>query len=187
MRGIGKRAVASGVLAKRAANPSGCYHQSRAELTREAYSRTRVFCLALLFTLWLSAVRAPAQSYSIDWFTIDGGGGSTFGGIYQVSGTIGQPDAGTMTSGSYILHGGFWGRLATLPPRLTISYAADSANICWPYPSSGYVLEQSDTLINPVWTAIPLPPPTQVDAITWCVTLQTGPAPKFYRLRKLVS
>lgn len=43
---------------------------------------------AMLFT---SA--ALAQSYSIDWFTIDGGGGTSTGGVYSVSGTIGQPDA----------------------------------------------------------------------------------------------
>ena len=35
-----------------------------------------------------------AQSYQIDWFTIDGGGGTSTGGVYSVSGTIGQPDAG---------------------------------------------------------------------------------------------
>ena len=29
-----------------------------------------------------------AQSYSIDWFTIDGGGGTSTGGVYSVSGTI---------------------------------------------------------------------------------------------------
>jgi hypothetical protein len=32
-----------------------------------------------------------AQSYSIDWFTIDGGGGTSTG-VYSVSGTIGQQD-----------------------------------------------------------------------------------------------
>jgi hypothetical protein len=29
----------------------------------------------------------------LDWFTIDGGGGTSTGGVYAVSGTIGQPDA----------------------------------------------------------------------------------------------
>ncbi|HWN96366.1 MAG TPA: hypothetical protein VNT99_15150, partial [Methylomirabilota bacterium] len=51
---------------------------------------------------------ARAQSYSIDWFTIDGGGGTSTGGVYSVSGTIGQPDAGTMSGGNYSLAGGFW-------------------------------------------------------------------------------
>ena len=45
-----------------------------------------------LMTIMMVAA-ASAQSYSIDWFTIDGGGGSSTGAIYQVTGTIGQPDA----------------------------------------------------------------------------------------------
>ena len=39
-------------------------------------------------------VSGLGQNYSIDWFTIDGGGGTSTGGVYAVSGTIGQPDAG---------------------------------------------------------------------------------------------
>jgi hypothetical protein len=39
-----------------------------------------------------------AQSYSIDRFNIAGGGGTSTGTTYQVSGTLGQPDAvGAMT------------------------------------------------------------------------------------------
>ena len=49
-----------------------------------------------------------AQQYSIDWHTIDGGGGASTGGVYSVSGTIGQPDAGgPLTGGSFSLIGGF--------------------------------------------------------------------------------
>ena len=36
------------------------------------------------------AWNATAQSYSIDWYKIAGGGGTSTGGTYQVSGTIGQ-------------------------------------------------------------------------------------------------
>jgi hypothetical protein len=43
---------------------------------------------------------ASAQTYSIDWSTVDGGGTST-GGVYSVSGTLGQPDAGAMSGGDY--------------------------------------------------------------------------------------
>jgi hypothetical protein len=41
----------------------------------------------------LSCLCANAQSYSIDGSTVDGGGGSSTGGVYGVSGTIGQPAA----------------------------------------------------------------------------------------------
>lgn len=36
---------------------------------------------------------ASGQS-AINWHTTDGGGGTSNGGVYSVSGTIGQPDAG---------------------------------------------------------------------------------------------
>lgn len=46
--------------------------------------------------------------HDLSWHTIDGGGGTSSGGPYELTGTIGQPDAGTMSGGSYILNGGFW-------------------------------------------------------------------------------
>ena len=64
---------------------------------------------ALLILLTLSPSLAQAQSYSIPWWTVDGGGGTSTGGGYTLSGTIGQPDAGVMTGGGYSLTGGFWG------------------------------------------------------------------------------
>ncbi|MCA9243088.1 MAG: hypothetical protein KDA32_03970 [Phycisphaerales bacterium] len=62
--------------------------------------------LALIATLAGSA--AAFGQYEINWFTIDGGGGTSAGGVYTVSGTIGQPDAGIMGGGNYTLSGGFW-------------------------------------------------------------------------------
>jgi hypothetical protein len=49
--------------------------------------------------------------YSLDWWTVDGGGGvsTSAGGQYSLSGTVGQADAGAHTGGSYSLPAGFWG------------------------------------------------------------------------------
>ncbi len=56
----------------------------------------------------LSDNEANAQ-YIIPWYTIDGGGGYSNGGNFELEGTIGQHDAGTtMTGGSFQLSGGFW-------------------------------------------------------------------------------
>ena len=55
-----------------------------------------------------------AQQFSIDWYTIDGGGGTSSNGQYVVSGTIGQPDAGAMSGGNFTLQGGFWGLLSVV-------------------------------------------------------------------------
>jgi hypothetical protein len=61
--------------------------------------------LYLLFAgaILLGVSSVTAQNYEISWFTIDGGGGTSTGGVYTVSGTIGQPDAGTMAGGPYEL------------------------------------------------------------------------------------
>ena len=53
------------------------------------------------------AQSASAQ-FSIDWYTIDGGGGTSTGGTFELSGTIGQHDAGVMSGGGYTLTGGYW-------------------------------------------------------------------------------
>ncbi len=62
---------------------------------------------------------APAAlaQYDLSWHTIDGGGGTSGGQGFTLTGTIGQPDAGVMTSGGFTLRGGFWpGRQLVGPP-----------------------------------------------------------------------
>ena len=61
---------------------------------------------SLVLALALVAATGFAQ-YSIDWHTIDGGGGTSTNGQYSLTGTIGQPDAGTMSGGNFTLQGGF--------------------------------------------------------------------------------
>ncbi len=68
----------------------------------------------------LALVLSPAAThgdYSIDFWTIDGGGEMwTTGGDFELSGTIGQHDAGTlMTGGDFALAGGFWPGAAEEP------------------------------------------------------------------------
>ena len=61
-----------------------------------------------------------AGDYAIDWWTIDGGGGtsSSLTG-FELTGTIGQWDAGTLLSGAgYELTGGFWVHAAPSGPAL---------------------------------------------------------------------
>jgi hypothetical protein len=54
----------------------------------------------------------------IPWHTVAGGGGSSAGGAFSVSGSIGQVDAGPpLVGGDYGLSGGFWtGREAEVQP-----------------------------------------------------------------------
>jgi hypothetical protein len=55
------------------------------------------------------ALAQVGDDYDLTWNTVDGGG-ITFsqGGTYVLAGTVGQPDAGVMRGGSYVLGGGFW-------------------------------------------------------------------------------
>jgi hypothetical protein len=64
--------------------------------------------IAGFIALALAAGTATAQ-LSLDRHTIDGGGYafSTGGGL-SLGGTVGQPDAGTLTGGTLSLAGGFW-------------------------------------------------------------------------------
>jgi len=67
--------------------------------------KTRAICVFIM----LASLAATANSdYKIAWYTIDGGGGTSSGGQYKLTGTIGQPDAAYSASGNYELLGGFW-------------------------------------------------------------------------------
>jgi hypothetical protein len=61
----------------------------------------------LAITAAAAPVKGPPQ-FDLSWNTIDGGGGTSTGGSFALSGTIGQPDAGTMSGGIFSLQGGFW-------------------------------------------------------------------------------
>jgi hypothetical protein len=55
----------------------------------------------------------PAQAkllapYDMSWWSVDGGGGSSSGGVFAVTGAIGQPDAGLAGGCGVVLEGGIW-------------------------------------------------------------------------------
>lgn len=52
---------------------------------------------------------AGGPEFDLTWHTVDGGGVMrSTGGNFELSGTIGQPDAGAMSGGNFTLTGGFW-------------------------------------------------------------------------------
>ena len=67
----------------------------------------KTITLILIAALDAMAIASRAED-ALDWYTINGGGGPSAGGVYAVAGTIGQPDAGALTGASYTLGGGFW-------------------------------------------------------------------------------
>jgi hypothetical protein len=101
---------------------------------------------------------ALAQSYSIDWYKIAGGGGTSTGGTYTVSGTIGQPDAGgAMTGGNYSLTGGFWSLISVVQtagaPTLNISHSGNAVTIYWQDVSGWSLQQNSDLTVTNGWSA----------------------------------
>ena len=109
-------------------------------------------------------IRAQAQSYSINWHAIAGGGGtstgtSTNGTVYGLSGTIGQASAGTLSGGNYTINGGFWGIIGTVQtigaPVLSIRVASPNIVISWPASATGYTLQRNSNLnATNNWTAV---------------------------------
>ncbi len=71
-------------------------------------TKQRLLTGAVLLTL--TAGVAATADFTLDWWTIAGGGDLwTTGGGFELSGTIGQPTAGTvLTGGNFTLAGGFW-------------------------------------------------------------------------------
>ncbi len=77
--------------------------------------------LLLLLLLAVSGIASAAGPFSIDRWTVDGGGGVSQAGTYTLTGTLGQPDAGVMKGSSYLLPGGFWRGEAVAPDRYTLN------------------------------------------------------------------
>jgi len=103
---------------------------------------------------------AFAQTYSIDWYKVAGGGGTSTGGIYTVSGTIGQHDAGgLMTGGSYSLTGGFWALISVVQtpglPLLTINFnpQLSTVTVSWPDTGSYTLLQNANLALASGWAA----------------------------------
>jgi hypothetical protein len=145
-----------------------------------------LICVALVFAG--GGITARAQIYSIDWYKISGGGGTSASGAYSISGTIGQHDAGgPLTGGNYSLVGGFWSPLAVVQtagaPLLKLFLTAtNTAVISWPFPSTGWSLQQNGSLGTANWVT----PPQTVsnDGINNFVVVSPAVGSQFYRLSK---
>ncbi len=111
---------------------------------------SKIFLLAAAL---LVPAAARSQTYTIDWFKVAGGGGTSTNGQYSLSGTIGQHDAGgPMTGGGYSLTGGFWSLISVLQapgaPTLYVSHAGNTVTVYWQN-VSGWSLEQNNNLATP--------------------------------------
>ena len=144
--------------------------------------------------LLLSVLAVPtfAQSLTLTKSAIAGGGGlNSTGGVYAVSGTVGQHDAaGPLSSGTYTLVGGFWALPVAVqtPPAPLLSVeqlAGNNVRVYWPLPATGFVLDQATSLVSPpatnAWIQVAFPYQTNATHIS----ISKAPAAnRYYRLRK---
>jgi hypothetical protein len=141
--------------------------------------------LPLCTALWIAPFAAGAQ-YSLTWSTIDSGGGTSTGGAFTLSGTIGQPDAGLMSSGPFSLVGGFWGvgtaiQTPDAPTLLVEKVAWNIVRVSWSTSDPAWKLLVTANL-SADWSEVSGPYPTE--GCSFVVTASvTGPQ-KFYRLYK---
>jgi hypothetical protein len=128
---------------------------------KTAAERTDARRVVTLLLFWLTLSVANAQPFSIDWFTIDGGGGTSTGGVFMVHASIGQPDANGqfMTGGNYSVGGGFWSLFAVQTPGAPLLSilltTTNTAVISWPSVSAGFALQQNSDLNTTNWVAAP--------------------------------
>jgi hypothetical protein len=67
-----------------------------------------------LWPLPSGVLAQPGDPYTLDWWTVDGGGANpTADSGYSLGGAVGQADAAVWQGDGYTLVGGFWsGRIA---------------------------------------------------------------------------
>lgn len=143
---------------------------------------------ALALFLLALAVSAPAQS-SINWSSLNGGGGAQVSANYVVNFTAGQVDgaSGALTSASYRVEPGFWAEEDMGPytglPALSIARSGANVVITWPSPSTGFILEHTDSLgvLPAAWTATS--GTVSDNGSSKSITLSPVVARRFYRLR----
>jgi len=170
---------------------AGAIHCTGSQTVQLSGSETSVTCpqpqrlvTVVLLGLLLSVLcLSSSAQLAVPWWTVDGGGGTSTGGVFRVTGTIGQPDAGgPMTGGQYTVTGGFWALpvVVQMPgaPRLYITNAAPGyATIWWEPAVPGWTLQESLSVAPSTWTNSP-------SGTNNPVTVPITHPTKFYRLFK---
>ena len=143
--------------------------------------------LAFGFLFSICRLNCPAQQYSIEWYKVAGGGGVSTGGVFSASGTIGQPDAGAaMSGGSFSVTGGFWSLISVVQtpgaPLLTVTRSGNNVIVSWPYPSSGFGLQQNSNVNTTNWTTSGFSITT--NAVNNSITIPSPTGKLFFRLKQ---
>jgi hypothetical protein len=146
----------------------------------------------LFLSLACPALAGPDESLWIDWYTVDGGGGSTSAGEFTLSGTVGQPDAGALVASGcdFAVFGGYWGQFSdVIPnpperPRLSICFAsANSLLLSWPGSHPGCCV-QKRLADAQTWDDVNATPVLVGNEYRVTLNFALADAPTYFRLRK---
>jgi hypothetical protein len=130
---------------------------------------------AILLCGLLMTMAGLAQTFSIDWHKIAGGGGNSSGGQFSLSGTVGQQDASSgaaMAGGGFSLTGGYWSLISVVStpsaPLLSIVFQGNSVIVSWPSSATNFTLQQNASLATTNWMTSIYPVSTNgsLDSIT---------------------
>lgn len=155
------------------------FHQPRQTLLRTG----------MLVVTLAASVRSDAAD-SLDWFTLDAGGGIQSSASYVINFTAGQNDVGAAasTSASYRVVTGFWALENMGPdnglPTLRIARKEENVVVSWPSPSTGFFLQQADSLdvIPANW--VNTPGVVSDTGFEKNISIPANAARRFYRLRR---
>jgi hypothetical protein len=147
--------------------------------------RLRLACFCFLLSTFCFVAWGQ---YAVDWSTIDGGGGTSTGGVYSVSGTIGQPDAGQMSGGQFTLVSGFWSIIAVIQtpgaPTLHIYHTNGVVTVAWQKTAEGWVLEHTNALPSVTVPWPPVPGPYLSNSADFFMTTNAPVGNAFFRLHR---
>ena len=58
--------------------------------------------------LLFQPVNSTTNTFSISWYSLDGGGRRSQNSLFEIAGSTGQPDAGELSGNGFTVSGGFW-------------------------------------------------------------------------------
>lgn len=143
--------------------------------------------VVLLFVLLV----AQGQNYSLDLWTVYSSFATSTGGVYSISGTVGQPNATPpLNGGQFTLTGGFWTIAVAVQtpgaPYLKVALSAtNTVVLSWPIAEgAGWVLQKTNALpaTPAAWPEIP--PPYQTNGPNLQYVEPAAYGTMFYRLCK---
>ncbi len=159
--------------------------QLRAALRPIRLSRSTLATVLLAACLDAGAPStARAQAYTVDWSSLDAGGGFSAGGGFAITSTVGQPDMGAASNDAFSINGGFWSIFVPppfRPPFLSVTRQGASIRVSWPRASAGFTLDQSSAVTGS-WSQVALPYITNATEIS--VLIASPGSNRFYRLRR---